>query len=48
MGNIYVNNCSETATSQQWVVLADGRIAFQPSAQSKAQHFIAPKIGQTS
>lgn len=37
MGNIYVNNCTETP-SQNWFVMADGRIALEPSGQSKSLH----------
>lgn len=35
MGNIYVNECAETE-SQNWFVMADGRIALEPSGQSKS------------
>ena len=34
MGNIYVNTCAEIP-SQNWFVMADGRIALEPSGQSK-------------
>lgn len=35
MGNIYVNACSDTAVSQNWFVMGDGRIALEPSNRSK-------------
>ncbi|KAL2259758.1 hypothetical protein VTK26DRAFT_6446 [Humicola hyalothermophila] len=31
MGKVYVNECSDTAVSQNWIVMADGRIALEPS-----------------
>lgn len=34
MGNIYINECADTE-SQKWFVMADGRIALEPSGQSK-------------
>ncbi|EAQ87708.1 predicted protein [Chaetomium globosum CBS 148.51] len=34
MGNIYVNECAETE-SQNWFVMADGRIALEPSGQKQ-------------
>lgn len=35
MGNIYVNECANNTESQNWFVMADGRIALEPSGQSK-------------
>jgi hypothetical protein len=35
MGNIYVNECSDTVESQNWLVMGDGRIALAPSDKSK-------------
>lgn len=35
MGNIYVNECADTP-SQNWFVMADGRIALEQSGQSKS------------
>ncbi|KAK4044184.1 hypothetical protein C8A01DRAFT_31790 [Parachaetomium inaequale] len=34
MGKIYVNECAETE-SQKWFVMADGRIALEPSGQKQ-------------
>ncbi|XXG98652.1 hypothetical protein Hte_004979 [Hypoxylon texense] len=32
MANIYVNECSDTADSQKWVAMEDGRIALEKSS----------------
>jgi hypothetical protein len=37
MGNIYVNECANNTESQNWFVMADGRIALEPSGQSRCQ-----------
>ncbi len=34
MGNIYVNECANNTESQNWFVMADGRIALAPTDQS--------------
>ncbi|KXX80056.1 Beta-galactoside-specific lectin 3 [Madurella mycetomatis] len=33
MGTLTVNDCSDTAESQNWFVMGDGRIALEPSNQ---------------
>ncbi|KAG7287513.1 hypothetical protein NEMBOFW57_007025 [Staphylotrichum longicolle] len=35
MGNIYVNECANNTESQNWFVMADGRIALEPSGQKQ-------------
>jgi hypothetical protein len=35
MGNIYVNECANNTESQNWFVMADGRIALEPTQQSE-------------
>ncbi len=42
MGNIYVNECANNTESQNWFVNPDGRIALEPSGQSKFTIHIAP------
>ena len=43
MGNIYVNECANNTESQNWFVNPDGRIALEPSGQSKFTIHIAPE-----
>jgi hypothetical protein len=35
MGKIYDNECANNTESQNWFVMADGRIALEPSGQSR-------------
>ncbi|KAK3899881.1 hypothetical protein C8A05DRAFT_36488 [Staphylotrichum tortipilum] len=35
MGNIYVNECANNTESQNWFVMADGRIALEPTQQKQ-------------
>ncbi|GAB1309812.1 Ricin B lectin domain-containing protein [Madurella fahalii] len=37
MGTLSVNDCSDTAQSQNWFVMGDGRIALEPSNRSAGQ-----------
>jgi hypothetical protein len=39
MANIYVKDCADAETAQNWIVMADGRIALEPSESSKRQNF---------
>lgn len=48
MGNIYVNECANNTESQNWFVMADGRIALEPSGQSKWMgHFREPRTPES-
>ncbi len=38
MGNIYVNECANNTESQNWTVMADGRIALEPTQGSEYRH----------
>lgn len=36
MANIYIKECSDTADSQKWVAMEDGRIAVEKSSPRKS------------
>lgn len=44
MGNIYLITCAESAVSQKWNVMADGRIALGASSPRKYSQAASPSV----